>query len=270
MFQDPPGGADQVVGDGVGDQVRRRLAFLCRAVAGPDQHAPRADAPRERHIEPSIADDERTRRVDAELANRALDETRIRLAAIARKRVAGHFAVGVMRTIVIRVDPRAAGGKQLRHVAMDFVHHGFGEESARHARLVGHEDDAEAGAIEAADGVDRPRIQLDPLHAIEVADLLDQRAVAVEKHRAFGEFAHHHKTRLALSRTAAGVTPRMHRWSSGHSRSMQGRHHTSWTMTACAGCGGSGLRGAVSRSRVGPKTAVTGSPTAAATCIAPE
>jgi len=39
-------------------------------------------------------------------------------------------------------------------------------------------------AIQRADGVDGPRVQIDALHAIEVAHLFDQRAVAIQKHGA--------------------------------------------------------------------------------------
>ena len=58
----------------------------------------------------------------------------------------------------------------------------------------------------------------------------------------------------------------MQRWSMGQSRSMQGRQNTWWTRMSLL----PGLPiGDVTRSSVGPKIAVTGTPTAAARCMAP-
>ena len=56
--------------------------------------------------------------------------------------------------------------------------------------------------------------------------------------------------------TRSGPTDVMQRWSSGHSRSMQGRHHTSWVRMRC------GPSGAVAHSRVGPNTDTVGVPSA--------
>src|ERR1051325_3446136 len=54
----------------------------------------------------------------------------------------------------------------------------------------------------------------------------------------------------------------------GHSRSIQGRHHTG-LVTISAGTPAC-ARGEVARSLVGPKMPTIGTPTAAARCIAPE
>ena len=61
----------------------------------------------------------------------------------------------------------------------------------------------------------------------------------------------------------------MQRWSIGHSRSRHGRHRA-WPTTIAATRPDGWGSGEVARSLVGPKIAVTGTPTAAATCIAPE
>ena len=87
----------------------------------------------------------------------------------------------MVRTIVIRVDARAAGLEQAGDLPVHLVDDRLGEEPARDARLVGDHDDAQAGAVERADRVDAPGIELDTLGPIEVADLLDERAVAIEK-----------------------------------------------------------------------------------------
>ena len=49
--------------------------------------------------------------------------------------------------------------------------------------LVGDDHGGEAGAVEQADGVARKGVQLEQIEPIEVATLLDDRAVAIEKHR---------------------------------------------------------------------------------------
>ena len=61
--------------------------------------------------------------------------------------------------------------------------------------------------------------------------------------------------------------PRMQRWVSGHSRSMQGGTRRHGVSTGALGRRPSGR---VSRSSVGPKIAVTRTPSAAPKCIAPE
>ena len=51
----------------------------------------------------------------------------------------------------------------------------------RDARLVGHDDDDEAGAVEHAHGVDAVRKEDQPLEPIEIAGLLDEGPVAIEE-----------------------------------------------------------------------------------------
>ena len=91
---------------------------------------------------------------------------------------------------------------------MHLVDHRFGEEPARDAGLVRDEDDAEAGAVERANRVDRPGIERQALDAIEIADLLDDRAVAIEEDGA--GLTGGHIIRLAAAATAATEMPRMH------------------------------------------------------------
>jgi len=110
-----------------------------------------------------------------------------------------------MRTIVIRVDARAAGREQAIERAVRLVHERFDEKRSRDARLIRDHHDRQAGAVERADGVDAPRIEGEPLDSREVRDVLDDRAVAIEKHRGL------HSILRAASTTAAGRTPRMQR-----------------------------------------------------------
>ena len=152
-----------------------RPRLFRQAIPGPDEHAARADRARELDVQPAIPDDERACGIDAQLPRRPIDEAACRLPAVAADRVLFDLAVRMVRTIVIRVDAGAAGLEQAGDVLMDIVDDRFGEEPPRHARLVGRQHDAEAGAIERAHGVDRPRIELDALDAIEIADLFDER-----------------------------------------------------------------------------------------------
>ena len=106
---------------------------------------------------------------------------------------------------------------------MDVLDEPFGEIAAGHTCLVCRHHDAETGPIEEADGVDRPRIHRDAADALEITDVFDERAIPIQKHGARGC---RHAIRLAALRTASTRIPRMHSWSSGHSRSQHGRHQT--------------------------------------------
>ena len=96
------------------------------------------------HIEPLVADDERARGIEVQIASRAVDQTARRLAAIAGRRVGRDGAVGMVRTIVIRVDARAAGRETRAEMAVGLLDERFREEPPRDARLVGDDDDEEA------------------------------------------------------------------------------------------------------------------------------
>src|SRR4029077_13533346 len=104
------------------------------------------------------------------------------LPAIAALSVRLDLAVGMVRTIVIRVDAGATRLEHRSHVAVDLFNSRFGKESSRDSRLVGHHHHMQTGPVERAHGVDRPGIEGDALDTIEVADLLDDRAIAVEEH----------------------------------------------------------------------------------------
>src|SRR5205809_138790 len=75
----------------------------------------------------------------------------------------------------------------------------------RARRLVRHDDDEEAGAIQGADRVDGPGKERDVLEAVQVMDVLDHRAVAIEKD------GWSHKVRRAATRTDPTSMPRMQR-----------------------------------------------------------
>src|SRR5581483_1050360 len=93
MRQNPARRRGEIVDDRVGRYAFDRLALLRGADAGPHQNAASADRVRHPDVEPPVADDERTRRVEREVADRAVDQTAPRLAAIADARVLRHGAV---------------------------------------------------------------------------------------------------------------------------------------------------------------------------------
>jgi len=97
------------------------------------------------------------------------------------------------------------GGETRAEVAVRLLDERFREEPPRHPRLVGDDDDGESAAIEGTDGVDGPGKQRDSIEAIEIADVFDQRAVAIQKDCGF------HKLLRAAARTVATSMPRMHR-----------------------------------------------------------
>ena len=102
----------------------------------------------------------------------------------------------------MRAPPAASSADD---VPVQLLDHRLGEESARDAGLVGHHHHPHAGAVQRADGVDGPGIELDAIRPIEIADLFDQRAVAIEEHRPVCG----HSTRIAASAAAVTSMPRM-------------------------------------------------------------
>src|SRR5215831_9071466 len=219
----PAGRGDQVVDHCVGGQISRLPVFLAGAVAGAHQHALCANRTAKRDVEPPVADHKGFGRIDPELLHRPVDETSPGLSTVARLRVPGHLAVGMVGTIVVRVDARAALVQKIRHALMHGVDDRLGEETAGDARLVRYEHNREASPIEHANRIDRPRKQLDPLGTIEVAHLLDDGAVAVQEDGAFkcrrlgtrdsglaGRGLIAHSIRRVAASTSAAAIPRMH------------------------------------------------------------
>src|SRR4051812_36670927 len=150
-------------------------------------------------------------------------------------------------------------------------HVGLVEVATPNARLIGDDDDDQAGVVELPNGLRRPRQQVDLRHVAEVADVLDDRAIPIQKYRGsrhLGSEGGSDKARRTAFNTGSGDRPFMQRWSIGHSRSMQGRHHTGLISTSARPP--ARVSGAVSISRVGPNSATIGVPIAPARCIAPE
>ena len=110
----------------------------------------------------------------------------------------------MVRAMVIRVDPRAAGGETRREHAVRFVNERFAEIAARDAGLVGHDHDGHPGTIACTDGVDTPGEEHEFVDHVEKPDVFDDRAVPIEKDCGAG-----HSILRAAAATAAASTPRM-------------------------------------------------------------
>ena len=122
-LEDPAGGFDEVVHDRIRLDVRPAAAISSARRIRFARAPPRADAGGELDVEPPIADDERAQR-DRHRARCTARSTRPRPGFRQSQcaRVLRHASVGMVRTIVIRVDARAPCGEQCRHVLVHRVH----------------------------------------------------------------------------------------------------------------------------------------------------
>jgi hypothetical protein len=147
------------------------------------------------------------------LALRAIDQAAGGLPALAAPGVRLDLAVGMVRTIVIRVDAGATFLEHRRDMAVHLVDDRLGEEPTRDARLIRHHHHGQTRAVERTHGVDRPGIEGDALDAIQVADLLDDRAISVEEHGAtrgrHGTAFQSHNARRTAVNTASTPIPCM-------------------------------------------------------------
>ncbi len=116
------------------------------------------------------------------------------------------------------------------------------EKATRDARLVGRHDHRKPGAIEQPDSIDAVGKELHAVETIEIPHFFDQRPIAIQK-----DTTRHARTspgvicptpvtspsrRTTAETTTSTVTPFMHRWSIGQSRSMQGRQKTGCNNTS--------------------------------------
>src|SRR5262245_691092 len=162
--------------------------FLGPAVPGADEHAPRTYALTGLEIVPPIADDERLVEGDAQVRRCSLQESGLRLAAVARLAIGLDHGLGVVRAIVERIDLRPARGQPFGNVAMGLSDECLLENPAGTARLIGHNHDRQDGSIQQSDGIDAVRKEHEALETIEVTCFLNEGAVTVEKHSSPGHF----------------------------------------------------------------------------------
>ena len=86
-----------------------------------------------------------------------------------------------MRAVVVTVDRRAAPRQAGRQLTMNVVEERLVDDAAGNCGLVRDDDQGVAGPLEQAQRVRRPGKHGEQLHPIEVAPLLDERAVAIKK-----------------------------------------------------------------------------------------
>ena len=165
------------VGSGGPGAGVRAAGFL---PAGPGEHqdAPPAEAGGCLDIAQPVADPPAPLEVEAEVRGGPAVEHEAGLPALAR---AGDL--GQMGAVVVGVDTRGLRLQQLVHPADGGLVVIFGEEPARDARLVGHNDGGQARVIELAHRLRRAGQEAHVAGVAQVVPVLDQCAVAIEEHR---------------------------------------------------------------------------------------
>src|SRR6476619_6471119 len=121
--------------------------LLCLAVTGANENAPRADTLACLEIVPAIAYHERLIEREVQVRCRALQQTWLRLPAVARSAIRLDDGLRMMRTIVEAVHAGAPGRQTPGNVAVCLPNEGLLENPAGNASLVGHDDDRKPSAI---------------------------------------------------------------------------------------------------------------------------
>ena len=159
--------------------------FVPIAVAGPDEHALRADGGPGRDVVRAVADDKRSTEVELMIGCRPPEQARLRLPAVAGLSIGLDARVGMMRTEIESVDARAArcecsrtdrcvASTNARRTCLERCPPGSSPRSRD-----------EVSAVEQPDRVDAVRKEADAVEPIEIAHFLDQRAVAIQEHATF-------------------------------------------------------------------------------------
>src|SRR5438094_5819994 len=214
MRQYPARRGRKIIHDGVGVQARRPgghgRQLVARRRAFAHENRPRAGRAGSADVEPRVTDDERPRRIEAEVSRRPLNHAAARLSTVAGLHVRLDLALRMMRTIVVGVDAGGAGRHLLRDAAMCFVDEGLGQDAARDARLIDDDDDRHGRAMQRHNPVYRPRKEHDLIEMTEIPDVLDDRAVAIEEDSRKPPWVRskRHNVRRAAATTAAALTPR--------------------------------------------------------------
>src|SRR5882762_1844609 len=95
--------------------------------------------------------------------------------------IAGNRSVRMMRAISDVVDNGTQGGELAPHPVVQRAQFVLGEESARHAGLIGEEEHKISGIVEAADCLRRIRHPANPVMSAHIAVIVVDDAVAVEE-----------------------------------------------------------------------------------------
>ena len=148
------------------------------------QHQDRGGAaggPGGRDVAPGIADQGAQAKLEFELPRGAQQHARLRLAAIAVHGVITGARGAMVRAVIQPVEPRAFGRQHAAKRRMDFPEPVLVQQAARHAGLVGDQDDRHPALVHPPDRRRRPGQQPQIFDAPQIFDLLDHHAVAVEE-----------------------------------------------------------------------------------------
>src|SRR5882762_462144 len=132
-------------------------------------------------IRRAVADQKRSCSVDRPFGEQLLDHAWSRLAQIRGAAIALDGALGMVRAEFDAVDMRAALAKLQVHPVVEIVHVVFAVEAARDARLIGHEEHEIYRIVQPAHRFARAFDPADLVASVNVARVLVQHAVAVEK-----------------------------------------------------------------------------------------
>ena len=148
-----------------------------------DEHRARTRGTATGNVEPLIAHHHGFRWIEVHLQAGLLNHSWRGLATEALLPVAIDLRFGKVGTVVIAVDAGASALQPAIDLTMDGVNEVLLDDSTPDGGLVRDHDRRESRPLDQSQGVDRPRKQCQRFEAIEVAALLDDGAVAIEKNR---------------------------------------------------------------------------------------
>jgi putative acetyltransferase len=99
-----------------------------------------------------------------------------------RRRLAGTAGLaGRFRRDIDFVEAHAASGKMFHHPRIDSLHFLHREKSAPHARLIGHDEQFQAGRLKGQEGLRRVREERHFFRVREIFLLLNKRSISIQK-----------------------------------------------------------------------------------------
>ena len=129
----------------------------------------------------AIANDKTSLVAHRPVLHQIVDHAGRRFAPMMVFEIAGDGAGGMMRTIADVVDPGALRGEFVAHPVVQRIDVVFREVAARHAGLVGEEEHEISGVVQASDRLRRIRHPADPFLRADIAVVMIDDAVAIEK-----------------------------------------------------------------------------------------
>jgi len=145
------------------------------------EHRARSRGTATGNVEPAIAHHHGPRWIEIHLLAGLLNHPRRGLATEALPPVAIDLRFGKVGAVVVAVDAGTSAFQPTIDLAMDGANEVLLDDSAPDGGLVRDHDRRESRPLDQSQCVDRPRKQRQLLEAIEVAALLEDRAVAIEK-----------------------------------------------------------------------------------------